>query len=81
MFQALLLQILIDVAGILGRGFDILSLIRQTVFEKSIEILCFASNGGHTKLVVLVHSGANLPSEKPKILLTTKISAKTIFRI
>ena len=52
-------------------------LIRKTVFEKSFKILNFCSNGMHPKFTVLFQFGAQFAARKPKILLKTKISAKT----
>ena len=49
----------------------------KTVFEKSFKILNFGPNGTHSKFTVLVHFGAQFSTRKPKILLKTKISAKT----
>ena len=47
------------------------------MFEKSFKILNFGSNGTHPKFTILVHFGAQFTTKKLKILLKTKISAKT----
>ena len=52
----------------------------NTVFQKSFKILNFGSNGMHPKFTVLVHFGAQFTARKPKILLKTRISAKTTYR-
>ena len=52
---------------------------KKTVFENPSKILNFDSNGTHSKITVLVHFGAQFNTGKPKILLKTKDSAKTIF--
>ena len=71
-FGPLLLKILFDLAEIL------VSNKRNTVFEKSFNIpQNFGSNGMHPKFTVLVHFRAQFTAGKPKILLKTKISAKT----
>ena len=49
------------------------------VFEKSFKILNFGSNGTHPEFTVLVHFGGQFTAGEPKILLKTKISAKTTF--
>ena len=49
----------------------------KAVFEKSLKILNFGSNGMHPKFTVLVHFGAQFTTRKPKKLLKTKIYAKT----
>ena len=54
-----------------------LSPIKQTPFEKFFKILHFGSNRTRTKFTVLVPFGAHFTAGKPKILLKTKISAKT----
>ena len=51
----------------------------KTVFEKSFKILNFGLNGMQLKFTVLVHIGAQYTDGKPKILVKTKISAKTTF--
>ena len=50
---------------------------RQKLFEKPFKILHFGSNGTRPTFMVLVHFGAQFITGKPKILLKTKISAKT----
>ena len=49
----------------------------NTALEKSFLNLNFVSNGTHLKFTVLVHFGTQFTAGKPKILLKTKISAKT----
>ena len=51
----------------------------KTVFKKSFKILNFGSNGMQLKFTVLIHIGAQYTDGKPKILVKTKISAKTTF--
>ena len=75
-FWALLPQIMFDLAEILTKG---KVPTRQTLFEKSFEILNIGSNGIHPKFTVFVHFGAPFTAGKPKILLETEISGKTTF--
>ena len=49
----------------------------KAVLEKSFKILNFSLNGRHAKFTVLFHFGVQFTAGKPKILLITKISAKT----
>ena len=49
----------------------------NTLLGKSFKLLKFGSNKTHWKSTVLVHFGAQFTAGKPKILLKTKISAKT----
>ena len=49
----------------------------NTVFENSYKILNFSLNGRHLKFAVLFHFGTQFTTGNPKILLKTKISAKT----
>ena len=51
---------------------------KKSAFEKSFKILNFSLNGKHPKFTVLFHFGAWCTAGKPKILLKTKIFAKTI---
>ena len=67
-FWALLPQIMFDLAEILTKG---KVPTRQTLFEKSFEILNIGSNGIHPKFTVFVHFGAPFTAGKPKILLET----------
>ena len=50
---------------------------KNTVSEKYFKILNFGSSEMQLKFTVLFHIGAQLTAGKPKILLKTKISAKT----
>ena len=52
----------------------------NTVFQKPFKILNFGSKGTHPRFTVLVDFGAHFPARKPKILLKTRISAKTTYR-
>ena len=45
--------------------------------KKYFKSLNFGSNGTYAKFTVLVHFGVQFTAGKPKILLKTKISAKT----
>ena len=47
------------------------------MFEKSFNILNFSLNRRHAKFTVLFHFGVQFTAGKPKMLLITKISAKT----
>ena len=47
------------------------------MFKKSFKILNFRINGSHPKFTVLFHFGTQLTTGNPKILLKTRISAKT----
>ena len=58
---------------------EIVSNKTNTMFEKSFKIFHFGSNATHPKFAILVHLGAQVTAEKPKILLNIKISAKTTF--
>ena len=49
----------------------------KRVFEKSFKILNFSVNRRHPKFTVLFHFGGQCSAGKPKILLKTKIVAKT----
>ena len=79
-FWALPSQILIDLAGILTRGFKILFPIRKTQCLKNLLKFCILAQMWHTQSLQLWSIlGPNLPLEKPKILLKTKSSTKTLF--
>ena len=51
--------------------------IRKTLFKKSFKTFNSSINGRHPKFTVLFLFGAQFTTGKPKILLKTKISAKT----
>ena len=73
-FEPLLSQILFHLAEILTR----FSLpIRQIQCFKNLSKLYILAQIPHLKFTVLVHFGTQFTTRKPKIMLKTKISAKT----
>ena len=58
---------------------EVVSNKTNIVFQKSFKILNFESNGTHPKFTVLLYFGARFTARKPKILLKTRIFAKTTY--
>ena len=57
---------------------EVISNKKNTMFGKSFKIMNFGSYEMQLKFTVLVHFGAQFTARKPKKLLKTKISAKTV---
>ena len=58
---------------------EVVSNKTNTLFQKSVKILNFGSNGTYPKFTILVHFGVQFTARKAKMLLNTRISTKTSY--
>ena len=77
-FLALFPQNIVQFCWNFDQRWSPISVWKDSVW-KILQNFEFNSNGRHRKFTVLFHFGAQFTAGKPKILLKTKVSAKTTF--